>query len=125
MKRILFFVATLMLACITNSRAAELHYVRMGQPESRYVISQSTVSFSSSTVTTIAAVDGYRLVKIRDLTESTSFFYRLDGSTQSITTVGFLNKGTEVFSTESNAAMYFQLAAGVASKVFQVLTFQK
>lgn len=94
-------------------------------PESGYELTNSTVSFSSSTVTTIAAVSGYRKIKIRDITEGTSFFYRLDGSTQSITTAGFLNKATEICEIESNAAIYVQLAAGVASKVFNLLTIRK
>lgn len=99
--------------------------IRMGQPDSAYEIANSTISVSSTTVTTIAAVTGYRKMLIRDVTASTSFFYRLDGSTASITTVGMLNNTTETATIESNAAMYLQLANGVATKVFNVLTFRK
>lgn len=125
MKRILCLAAFVMFSCITNSKAMDPVTVRMGQPESAYNITNSTISVSSTTVTTIAAVDGYRKILIRDITASTSFFYRLDWTTTSVTTAGFLNTSTEVCTIESNAAVYLQLAVGVAAKVFNVLTFRK
>lgn len=124
MKRFLF-LSLFAAFGLMNANAMEPVTVRMGQPDSTYNIANSTISISSSAVTTLAAVDGYRKILIRDVTQSTSFFYRIDGTTTSVTTAGFWNNTSEVCTIESNAAVYLQLAAGVASKVFNVLTFRK
>jgi hypothetical protein len=64
--------------------------VRMGGPESKWNDTNGTLSITSYTVTTIDAVTrGYRKVTIPNtLATATTFYYRVDGSTINIPTVG-------------------------------------
>lgn len=125
MRKMIFLTAFIFVTCVRPTHAVEPVSVIPWLPESRYDITNSTIAFSSTTVTTIAAVDGYRKIKIRDLTSTTSFFYRLDGSTQTITTTGFFAGPTEVTEIETNQSISILLVSGVANKVFQILTFRK
>jgi len=85
----------------------------MGWPNSTYSMSQSTISISSSAVTTHAATSGYQAVYISNLANAgTTIYYRVDGSTISIPTVGWPIAPSQSEKIESNAVIYFQLAAG-------------
>ncbi len=115
MKKFLFML--LLAGCVRSIQAMEPVTVRMGQPDSTYEVSQSTIALSSTTVTTIAAVSGYREVHISNFaTTSTTIYYRIDGSTLSIPTVGFPIAPTERdHKIESNAVISLQLGTGVSA----------
>lgn len=110
---------------ISTSHSADLVYTRNGQPESKYEISHSTITLSSVSISTIPAVDGWRKIYMRDLTESVSVCFRIDGSTNSLDTVGWMMKSNEVQTIESNGAIYLKLFNGVASKVINFMTMRK
>lgn len=112
MKKFLFML--LLCGCVRHVYAMEPVTVRMGQPDSTYEVSQTTITIASTTVTTIAAVSGYREVHISNLANAgTTIYYRIDGSTASIPTVGFPIAPTERdHKIESNAVISLQLAAG-------------
>jgi hypothetical protein len=112
MKKFLF--ALFLCGLVRAAYAMDPVTVRMGQPDSTWEISQSTITVSSATVTTIAAVTGYRVVHISNLASSgTTIYYRIDGSTASIPTVGFPIAPTERdHAIESNAVISLQLTSG-------------
>ncbi len=91
-------------------------------PESTYTLSQSTISVSSGTVTTISAVSGYRSVHISNFANSgTTLYYRIDGSTASIPTVGFpIAPSAQDHPIETNGVISLQLAAGSGSATVTV-----
>lgn len=110
MKKFLLFAV--LLAGASFVKAGEPVFPIIGSPNSTYNFSQSTISFSSSTVTTIAAVTGYRKV---DLLNGTSFFYKVDGSTQGLATWGFPVAANTITSIESNKVIYILAPIGVAT----------
>jgi len=86
----------------------------MAWPNSNYVIAQSSVQISSTAVTTIAADSGYRAVYISNLLNpTTTIYYRIDGSTASIPTVGWpIPPGALEAKIETDGVISLQLAAG-------------
>lgn len=124
--RNLFFAAILAIAAVGQVRAIEPVSVIPWLPESTYDISQSTISISSSAVTTIAAVSGYRAVHVSNLTASTVLYYRIDGSTANIPTVGFpIPAATADHTIESNGVISLQLAVGTTTVIVPIKTIRK
>lgn len=62
-----------------------------GQPESWYDVTHSTVAVSSQTVSTDAAVQGYRAVYIYNLSSAATIYYYLGtpASTTTVTSLGW------------------------------------
>ena len=89
----------------------------MAWPNSNYNISQSTMQISSTTVATIAADSGYRAVYISNLSNaSTTIYYRIDGSTASIPTVGWpIPPSALEAKIETDSVISLQLAAGATA----------
>lgn len=114
MKKFLFML--LLVGCVHVAHAMQPMTVRMGQPDSTYEVSQSTIALSSTSVTTVAAVTGYREYHISNLSMTTTIFYRIDGSTLNIPTVGFPIVPRESdHKIESNAVISLQLGSGVSA----------
>lgn len=90
-------------------------------PESEYGISQSTISISSTSVTTVAGSLGYRLLSMGEPTSSTTVYYRIDGSASNIPTVGWWFIPSQGHSIESNADVKLQLGAGASSVIIRIL----
>ncbi len=86
----------------------------MAWPNSNYVLAQSSVQVSSGSVTTIAADSGYRCVYLSNLLNpTTTIYYRIDGSTASIPTVGWpIPPGALEAKIETDGVISLQLAAG-------------
>lgn len=120
MKKALFVSAFISIAWIGELKAIEPVSVIPWLPESTYTISQSTISVSSTSVTTIAAVSGYRSVHLSNLLNtSTTLYYRIDGSTVSIGTVGYpIAPGDKDHAIETNGVISLQLAVGSSVGVF-------
>ena len=99
----------------------------MAWPNSKYDITQSTVQVSSTTVLTIAAASTYRAVYISNwLNSSTTIYYRIDGSTASIPTVGWpIPPGTIEHKIETDNVISLQLAAGATAVDIKRKTFAK
>lgn len=94
--------------------------------ESGYDLAQSSVTLSSTSVTTISAVSGWREVKIANsLNPATTVYYRIDGSTNDITTVGWLILPREKETIETKGTINLQLPAGASSIVVQQLIRRK
>jgi hypothetical protein len=86
-------------------------------PNSRYDIAHSTIAVSSNTVTTIAAVGGYRAAYIGQLglAVGATIFYRIDGSTAAIPTVGSWILPGEEEKIETDNAIHLQLGVNQSS----------
>lgn len=126
MKRILFVAAIFAIAAVGTARAMDPVTVRMGSPDSTYEIAQSTISISSATVTTITATTGYRVVHISNPSTTAVLYYRVDGSTANIPTVGFpIPASTADHAIESNAAINLQLAVGTTTVTVPIKTLKK
>lgn len=127
MRKLMFMAALVFLAFAAKVKAVEPVSVIPWLPESSYDIAQSTISVSSTTVTTISAVSGYRQVHLSNLVNSgTTIYYRIDGSTQNISTVGWpIEPRAADHTIESNAAINLQLAAGASSVTVTAKTKRK
>lgn len=88
MKRLIFLPILFVSAYL---QAAELVYTRNGSPESVYDVTHSTVAVSSPTVSTDAAVNGYRAVYIYNLNPTTTIYYYLGtpASAATVTSIGY------------------------------------
>lgn len=108
----LIYTLLLLGAGVVTARAGDPVSVS-AFPNSRYDVSQSTISVSSTTVTTLAAVSGYRAAYIGQLglTSGATIFYRVDGSTDSIPTVGSWILPGDVEKIETDNAIHLQLGA--------------
>lgn len=121
----LFFVCALVLSGLGLARAGE-PVSMMPWPNSTYAVSNSTVVVSSNTVLTIAATSGFRAIHIGNFSNpGTTLYYRLDGSTASIPTVGWVIPPAGEERIESNAAINLQLAVAASSVTVRVKTFTK
>ena len=85
----IFYSAALLILFAGVINAADPVYSLRGQPESAYNVSQSTVAVSSNTVSTDASVSGYRNTCIFNLSLGSTVYYRIDGSTNNVATVGY------------------------------------
>lgn len=78
--------------------------------KSKYEYTNTTLSITSHTITSIAAVTGwagFREIKIPNtLTGATTFYYRLDGSSTTIAAVGIPVKPGEIVTIETNQIIY-------------------
>lgn len=116
MKNKLFLlVAACVLGCIKLSHAGDPVWIQ-GLADSRYTISQSSVSVSSETATTIAASSVYREVTISNygsMPGGTTVYVTLDGTTGSgISGIGLPILAGEEKVIESNRAINLRLGAG-------------
>ncbi|MBI4396362.1 MAG: hypothetical protein HY548_04650 [Elusimicrobia bacterium] len=120
----LFFVLAACLFVSVGAEAAGL-VSPLTNIDSTYVMSQSTISVSSDTVTTISPGGRYREVYLGDPDITTSVFYRVDGSTVNVPTVGLWFSPATVGSIESSATIYLQLPAGASSITLRKLEVKK
>ena len=82
-----------------------------------------TITISSSTVAEIVALNGYREVMIGDPDVTATIFYRVDGSTINIPTVGWWIPAGEGQTIKFNKIIYLQLKAGVSSITARIQRF--
>jgi hypothetical protein len=108
MRRIFIFACLLVVASIAHGAEPVFTAGR----DSIYEYTNGTLAVSSSVVTSFSAVTGYRKVT---LTNSTSFFYRVDGSTSNIATTGFPVAANASHDIESSAAIHLLNPVGVAT----------
>lgn len=87
MKKLLFI--SILFAAVVNARAGEPVSNFSGPPESAYNVSHSTVAISSQTVSSDAAVQGYRATYLFNLSATTTIFYTLSSSTQNVVETGW------------------------------------
>lgn len=117
----LLLISAFLLASVATVRAGDPVSV-MAWPNSSYSIAQSSVQVSSGSVTTIAADSGYRAVYISNLLNpTTTIYYRIDGSTASIPTVGWpIPPGALEAKIETDSVISLQLAAGASVTAIDV-----
>lgn len=120
MKRLLIFSTFLILTALV--RAADPVAVVSGRPESRYDYTNGTISASSFTVLTVAAVNGYRQLK---LTCPNSFYYRIDDSTQTIATTGFPVAANATETIETNQTVTILMPPGTAASTIRYIDKRK
>ena len=136
MKKTLLFSALVFMFGVGLSLASEPVWMTRAQ-DGDYSVTQTTISISSSSVSTISASrTGYRKIWIQldfshaQLAAGTSVFFRIDGSTSNIPTVGYQVLGTTDTVTnagqrrivdlppfETNNAIYGQMAPGISGSV--------
>jgi hypothetical protein len=92
--------------------------------DSSYRFAHSTISVSSFSVTTVPAAGRWREVYVGEPTASVSVFYRVDGSTQNIPTVGSWIEAGKEKRIESNDPIYFQLGAAASAVTLRLTTVQ-
>lgn len=92
--------------------------------DSSYTQSMSTITVSSSAVTTIAASTGWREFYVGDPASPSTVFFRCDGSTANITTVGWWIPAGQQQRIETNNACNFQVEAGTAPVRLRTWTWQ-
>jgi len=94
-----------------------------GLPESNYAVTHSTVAISSTTVSTDAAVYGYRAVYLANLSSASTIYYSMDGTTTTLTTVGWpIYPRTPGFPVrvekiEYNGVISYRLGAGSVGSI--------
>lgn len=115
MKRLLMAVIFLFGS---TAYAVETVTSKSGRPESAYSVAHSTVSISSFTVSSDAASVGYRSIWLNNLSTSATIYYRIDGSTNYITTVGWPIYPGEQGNIEYNGVINYLLGAGSAATTF-------
>lgn len=94
-------------------------------PNSTYAVQHGTVTLSSTTVTTFAATNRFRELYIGDPTSSVSIFYRADGFSTFVSTVGWWVPAGTGQKIESNNAINLLLGAGAASFTARYAIFEK
>jgi hypothetical protein len=124
MKRIMFILAILTIAALSVSWGGEPVF-NIGGPDSHYTITNGTISVSSSAVTTVAAVDRFREIYIGDLDSTVTTYYRVDGSTVNIPTVGWWILPGESKRIETNGTIKLQLATDAATATLRYVEFRK
>lgn len=97
----------------------------MAWPNSKYDIEQSTFQVSSMTVATVSPVSTYRATYIWNTSGSATIYYRIDGSTAAIPTVGWPILPNEKAKIETDAAISIMLAPAVAVYDARKLIFKK
>jgi hypothetical protein len=121
-----FFTALfLILGTAVVAKAGEPVSV-MAWPNSTYDITQSTIAISSSSVYAFPAVSGYRSVLIDNIANTgTTVYYRVDGSTLSIPTVGWQILPSATEKIETNGVISLQLGADISSVNVRQKTIRK
>ena len=85
-----------------------------------------TISVSSNTPTKITASNGgYRAITLGNPTSTTNVFYRLDQSSQTISTTGLWFNPSLTITIESNGIVWLQLAAQSATVTLRRLISTK
>lgn len=115
MKKVIILAAFMLMLSGRHVFATQPVSIVAGLPESRYNITNATVTISSSTVLTISATNPTTLYRQITLTAPTSFYYRVDGSTNNIATVGYPGLANTDVVIESNQAISILSPVGVAS----------
>ncbi len=118
------FVLGLMLFGINWVFAAEPVFLAP-YPESTYSISQSSVSISSETTLSYLPTDRYRSISFALDGDSSVVYYRVDGSTADVFTVGFPFVASTGVTIESNNLIGIQLKAGAADIDIRVIEKRK
>lgn len=93
--------------------------------DSSYAISHSTISVSSTAVATISATSRWREVYVGGPHVTVPIYYRMDGSTQSITSVGSWIEVAKEKRIETNAEISLQLASGASSTTIRVTELKR
>lgn len=93
--------------------------------DSSYTVSHSTVAITSYTVTTIAAASRWREVYVGNPATTAVIYYRIDGSTANIPTVGSWIEAAKEKRIESNAAVNMQLGATVAATTARITELKR
>lgn len=123
MKKYLFIVFFFFAG---NLSSADLVFTRNGSPESTYNDTNGTLSLSSTTVNNIAATTGYRKITIPNvLLSASTFYYRIDGSTLTLTTTGMPVLPASTVEIETNAVISILLEPGSADKTVRYLQRKK
>lgn len=124
MKKFLSISIFLLAAFIVNAHAGDVVSPLKGQPESWYDVTHSTVAISSQTVSSDVAVSGYRAVYLYNLNTTTTIYYKLSTSTQSVTTLGwpiFPYRSTTIYpqaeKIEYNGQINYQAAPGAVGSI--------
>ncbi len=95
-------------------------------PESTYTITQSTVSISSSTAVLIAESNNrFRELYVGDPDSISALFYRIDGVSTDIATVGWWVPAGTGQKIESNNDVYAIMEAGAATDIFRIISITK
>lgn len=114
--------AAIIVAVVCASAHAAQPVFPDSKPNSDYKNTQDTVVISSSAVTTIAAVSGFREIVMGDPSITTKVFYRIDGSTVNIPTVGWWFDPSVGGDIEYNGAIYLQLAPSATAVTLRRVT---
>lgn len=125
MKKFISISFLLLALCASRAFAGDIVSPLKGQPESWYDVTHSTVAISSTSVSSDAAVQGYRAVYIYNLSITATIYYTLSSST---TTPNVTSLGWPIYpwrwpntanpipeKIEYNGQINYRLAAGVAS----------
>lgn len=125
MKKFLSISIFLLASLVAKVHAGDIVSPLKGQPESLYDVTHSTVAISSNTVSTDAAVPGYRAVYIYNLSPATTIFYFLGtpASTTTVNTIGWpifpwrtpTAAGPIPEKIEYNGLISYRLAGGAVS----------
>lgn len=130
MKRIIALLAILAaIPLVQVVHAAQPVAIVPGLPESRYDISQSSVSLSSFTVLTYGNVSGYRMISVANaftpLVGGTTIYYTVNGSTYTLTTLGYPIFPQQKEDIESNRAISLLADDGRTAVQIRVKTTRK
>jgi hypothetical protein len=109
-----FFVLAFLFA--GSAEAADLVYTHGGQPESSYNISQSSVAISSVTTSIDSSTVAYRAIYVFN-SSATTFYYRIDGSTQSVALVGYPVLPGTAEKIETNSLVGYQVIPGAVGSI--------
>lgn len=88
-------------------------------------VENTTVALSSANATVINPVGRY--LEIQLTAASATYYYRIDGSTQNVTTTGFpvLNGSSATIKVIDGGPLALQLGAGASAQTLRVLKISK
>lgn len=92
---------------------------------SKYAISYSTVSVSSSSVRTIAGGTGFRQITIDNVHGTSTISYRLDGASTGMPTTGLVIRANTKETVETQSAISLRLFPGTTAYDVRVQIKQK
>lgn len=97
----------------------------LGIARSDYAIAHSSVAISSQTCTTFQPSGSYNAIRIDNLNFGTTMFYRMDGSSAAVTTVGIpiLPNTSEIIETANDVNV--TIVAGLTNKDARITRINK